>query len=68
MCSFGKTLLAFALLQLASKAKLACYSRYLLTSYFCILVPYDENGILFWLVLGGLVALHRIIQLHLLCH
>ena len=26
---------------LYSKAKLACYSRYLLTPYFCILVPYD---------------------------
>ena len=24
------------------KAKLACYSRYLFTSYFCILVPNDE--------------------------
>ena len=28
---------------LYSKAKLACYSRYLLTSYFCIPVPYDEK-------------------------
>ena len=28
---------------LYSKAKLACYSRYLLTSYFCISVPYDEK-------------------------
>ena len=26
------------------KAKLGCYSSYLLTSYFCILVPYDEKG------------------------
>ena len=25
------------------KFKLACYSRYLLTSYFCIPVPYDEK-------------------------
>ena len=33
---------------LYSKANLACYSRYLLTSYFCILVPYDEKDILFW--------------------
>ena len=42
VCSLGKTLLAcFALY---SKAKLACYSRYLLTSYFCILVHYDEKG------------------------
>ena len=28
---------------LYSKAKLVCYSRYHLTSYFCILVPYDEG-------------------------
>ena len=33
---------------LYSKAKLACYSRYLLTSYFCISIPYDENNIFFW--------------------
>ena len=32
---------------LYSKAKLACYSRYLLTSYFCIPVPYDEKDIFF---------------------
>ena len=30
------------------KAKFACYSRYLLISYFCILVPYDEKDIFFW--------------------
>ena len=29
------------------KAKLACYSRYLLTSYFCIPVPYNEKDIFF---------------------
>ena len=33
---------------LYSKAKLACCSRYLLISYFCIPVPYDENNIFFW--------------------
>ena len=33
---------------LYSKAKLACYSKYLLTSYFCILVPYDEKDIFFF--------------------
>ena len=32
---------------LYSKAKLACYFRYLLTSNFCIPVPYDEKDILF---------------------
>ena len=33
---------------LYSKAKLACYSRCLLTSCFCILVPCDEKDIFFW--------------------
>ena len=47
VCFLNKTLLAFALLNFYSKAKLACYSRYLLTSYFCISVPYDEKGIFF---------------------
>ena len=37
-----------------SKAKLAYYSRYLLTPYFCIPVPYDEKDISFLvLVLEG---------------
>ena len=45
---------------LYSKATLACYSRYLLTSYFCIPVPYDGKGILLLLllVLEDLVGLH----------
>ena len=56
---------------LYSKAKLACYSRYLLTSYFCILVPHDEKDIFVCvcvLVLRGLVGLHRTVQLQLLQH
>ena len=40
--SFGKTLLAFALLHLYSKAKFAWYSRYLLTSCFCISVQFSS--------------------------
>ena len=48
-CPFnGKTLLAFALLHFVLKAKLVCYSRYLLTSYFCVPVPYDEKDIFLW--------------------
>jgi len=39
---------------LYSKAKLACYSRYLLTSYFCIPVPDDERTSFLVLVLKGL--------------
>ena len=54
---------------LYSKAKLAYYSRYLLTFYFCILGPYNEKDIFFLvLVLEGLVGLHRTIQLQLLQH
>ena len=30
------------------KAELACYSRYHLTLYFCIPVPYDEKDIFLW--------------------
>ena len=33
---------------LYSKPKLACYSRYLLTSYFCIPIPCDEKDIYFF--------------------
>ena len=40
-CVLFAKLLAFDLLCFYSKAKFACYSRYLLTSYFCIPVPYD---------------------------
>ena len=62
---------------LHSKAKLVCYSRYLLTSYFCIPVPCGENYIFvsfflsfffLMLVLEGLVGLHRTGQLQLLWH
>ena len=38
--SLGKTLLAFACFTLHSKVNLTCYSRYLLTSYFCIPVSF----------------------------
>ena len=50
------------------KVKLACYSSLLLTSYFCIPVPYDEKDIFFFLMLvqKGLVGLHR--TDHLLHH
>ena len=54
---------------LYSKAKFACYSRYFLTSCFCIPIPYNEKDIFFGvLVLEGLGGLHRTIQLQLLQH
>ena len=40
------------------KAKLACYSRYLLTSYFCIPVPLCQD--IFFGVLEGLVELFHV--------
>ena len=49
--------------------KLVCYSRYLLTSYFCIPIPYDEKDIIFSflvLVLESLIGLHRTGQLQIL--
>ena len=69
MHSLGRTLLAFALLHSILKAKFAYYSRCFLTSYFSILVPYNEKDIFFGvLILEGLVGLHRTIQLQLLQH
>jgi len=70
LCSLGKTLLDFPCFILYSKAKLACYFRYLLTFYFCIPVPYDEKDFFFLLVLAleGLVGLYRTIQLQLIWH
>ena len=55
VCSFDKTLLALICFILYSKAALACYSRYLLTAYFCIAVKRTFWGVL---VLEGLVGLH----------
>ena len=63
------SVLALPCFILYSKAKLACYSRYLLTSYFCISVPYDEKDIFFLvLVLEGIECIHRIVQLQILWH
>ena len=49
---------------LYSTVNLACYFKYLLIVYFCILILYDEkNIILGGLVLEGFEGLHRVIQL-----
>ena len=69
VCSLGKTVLAFALLNSVFQARFACYSRYFLTYYFFIPVPYNEKDIFFWvLVLKGLIGLHKTVQLQLLQH
>ena len=58
MFSFDKDLLAFALLVLYTKAQSCLFSRYLLISYFCILIPHDEKDIFFLLLVQeGLVGL-----------
>ena len=44
VCSFGKTLLAFALLHSEFQGQICCYSRCSLTSYFWIPVPYNDQG------------------------
>ena len=55
-----KTLLTFALLHSVLQGQTCCYSQYLLTSYFCILISYDEKRHLFLvLVLKGPVSFHR---------
>ena len=63
-CILLAELLALPCFILYSEGKLACSSRYLLTSYSCIPVLYDEKDIFFSflvLVLEGLVGLHRTI-------
>ena len=52
---------------LHSKAKLACYFRYLLISYFCIRSSMMKRISIFG-VLGGLLGHHRTVQLQLLHH
>ena len=47
-CSLGKALLAFALLHFYSVAKLACYSGFVLTCYFCMPIPYDDKDVFFF--------------------
>ena len=63
--SVDKTLLAFALLYFVLQSQIC-----LLTSYFCIPIPYDEMVIFFFLVLllEGLVGLHRTSQFQLFGH
>ena len=47
--SLGKTVFAFVLLHFVFQGQtLFFYSRYLLTSYFCIPVPYDEKDFFFF--------------------
>ena len=67
-CVSWKNSVTFSLLHFVFKAKLAYYSGYLLTFYFCILIPYDEKDFFFffWVLVLGLIGLHRNSQLQLL--
>ena len=68
-CSLCRALLAFALLHFVLQGQTCLLTIGILTSYFCIPVPYNEKDI-FWgvLVLKGHVGLHRTVQLQLLQH
>ena len=69
VCYFDKTICPSSFLY--SKAKLAYYSGYLLTSYFWISILCDEKDFFFFflvLVLEGVIGLHRTSQLQLLRH
>ena len=62
----AKLLLACALLHFVLRTNLSVTSG-ILTSYFCIPVPYNKKDIFLGvLVLEGLLGLHRIVQLQLL--
>ena len=66
MFSWQKTLLAFALLHFVLQGQTSLYFRYLLTSSFCILVPYDEKDIFFLvLFLEGVVGLIELVNVAL---
>ena len=67
-CVLLAKLLAFALLHSVLQGQICCYSRFFLTSYFCIPVPYNEKDTFLGLILEGLIGLHRTVQLQLLQH
>ena len=51
-CSLAKLCQPLPCFILYSKTKLACYSKYLLTSYFCIPILYDEKDIFYCISSG----------------
>ena len=69
VCSLGKTLLAFALLHFVLQGQICLLLQISLDFLLLHSSPLWWKGHLFWvLVLGGLVGLHRTIQLQLLQH
>ena len=69
-CFLAKTQLAFALLHSVLQGQTFLLLQVSLTSYFCILAPYDEKNFFFFLVLvlEGLVGFNRTVQLKVLRH
>ena len=69
VCSFGKTLLVFALLHSVLQGQIFLLVQVFLNFLLLHFSPLSWKGHLFWvLVLQGLVGLHRTIQLQLLQH
>ena len=68
---FWQNSVSLALLHFVLQGQISHDSRYLLTSYFCIPIPYDEKDSFFGggrLAQEDLIGLHRTIQLQLLWH
>ena len=64
-CSLGKTMVGFVLLHFVFQGQTCLLLQVSLDFLLFIPVPYDEKTF-FWLVLEGLVGLHRTVQLQLL--
>ena len=58
MCSFGKTLLAFAPFHFVLQGQIRLLLQESLYFYFCITVPYNEKGIFLQVGSRCLVGLH----------
>ena len=69
VCSYDKTLLAFALLHFVLQGQTCLILQDSLDFLFCIPTPCDEKDIFFFffgIIYKGLVGLHRKIQLQLI--
>ena len=67
-CSHEKFCYPLLCFNLNFKAKIPRYSRYLLTSYFCIPMSCHEKDLFSVLILEGVVYLHKTHQIQLLQH
>ena len=70
LVTLDETMLPLPCFILYPKVKLTCFSRYHLSFYFCIPIPYDEEAIFFFflvLVLEDIVSLHILQERKLEC-